>query len=175
MRTAGAGVGIAAAAGLFVPVLLTIAWFASQEALGALFEAHIQYPAQVYSDVGTSGMGVRIRGLVDWLLTGRVLVIALPLAIVGLVSLVQRDVGRGSVLVVWTLTALRTAALQGKLFEYHWFLLLPPFAVSSALGAHELAKVTTLWASKLGTQKSPKRPRVLANNAHCSDGGSATT
>jgi hypothetical protein len=125
-------------AGLVIPLALCLGWFAYQGALRSLFDVWIVYPLKVYGGIiGVSPLS-RIRGFVEYFLTGEVISVMLPLVGLGMLSLWRSKKTSAIVMILWTIVAAFCVILQGRFFTYHWLVIYPPAAFFCAVGFHAL-------------------------------------
>ena len=138
-----------------LPVTLAAGWFAHRGALDELIEVYLVYPAVVYTDLTLLSPASRLRGVLEYVLAGKVVVVLLPAAVLGLLRLWQTARRTALVLLGWTGLGVAIVALQNRFFEYHWTLLLPPLVLLGAVGFHAAFEE---WREHLGRPPSPPRP-----------------
>ena len=113
------------------------------------------YPAVAYTDVTLISPASRLRGVFEFVLAGKVAVVVLPVAALGLLKLWQTARRTAVVLLSWTGLGIVIVALQNRFFEYHWTLLLPPLVLLGSVGFHvalvewreDKGESTTIWSS----------------------------
>jgi len=123
------------------PIVAMLGYFAARGALDALFEVHLRYTTRVYNDLTELAPRSRVHGLIDFLMDGKVVPVALAAAAVGGVALWRR--GQRSTfaaLAAWTALAFGFVLLQNKFYYYHWIPVLPPLAVLAAFGLAAVAR-----------------------------------
>jgi hypothetical protein len=131
------------AAGWLLPVALAVGWFHVRGALDDLMEVHIR-SAAAYAVLSP---GNRLRGLVEYFLSSRVVAVALPLCLYGGVVLWRG--GRREVAAVlggWALIVTAAVVLQNRFFAYHWLPLLPAAVLLGASGLHAVLQRTRALA-----------------------------
>ena len=116
---------------------LALAWFAYRGALDALIEVHILYNAQAYSSGSSLAVGERLRGVFEYVLTGNMAVIVLPVAAFGAVRLYGGHRPMFWSLLTWAAVAAAGVVLQNKFFDYQWAPLFPPIVILGAVGLHQ--------------------------------------
>ncbi len=125
-----------------LPIALTAGWFAMRGALDELLAVHIRYAA-AYAGLSP---GNRLRGLVDYFLTGRVIAVALPVLLFGGFAL-WRDRRRPAAIMLVTSAAIAVllVALQNRFYEYQWLPILPLATLLGAVGLQAVvARMRTL-------------------------------
>lgn len=116
--------------GWLLPIALTLGWFAMKGALGELIEVHIKYGA-IYA---TLSSGDRLRGVVEYFLSARIVSVGLPIIIYGGYLLWHRHRTAAMMLVLWIVLGLFSVALQNRFYAYHWLPMLPPAAILGTVG-----------------------------------------
>lgn len=124
--------------GLIVPLALCLGWFAYQGALQSLFDIWIVYPLNVYSGITDITPLSRVRGFIEYLLSGEVISVMLPVMGVGIFSLWRSNKTSAIVMILWLTFAAFCVILQGRFFKYHWVVIYPPVAFFCAAGFHAL-------------------------------------
>ncbi len=132
-----------AIAGWLLPIAIAGLWFWSHGALDELIAVHLRY-SSLYA--GQAGAGLeatqaspgRLRGLVDYVLTTRVIDVALPVIAYGAVVLWRRHRAGALVAIAWIAIVIAAVVAQNRFFAYHWLPLLPVATVLGALGLHDL-------------------------------------
>ena len=137
-----------------LPVTLAAGWFAHRGALDELMEVYLIYPVVAYTDVTLISPASRLRGVLEYVLAGKVVVVLLPVAVLGLLRLWQTARRTALVLLGWTGLGVAIVALQNRFFEYHWTLLLPPLVLLGAVGFHAAFEE---WREHLGESPSTRR------------------
>lgn len=130
IRLAAIGLGSA------IPVATVLAWFVQRGAFDALVEVHINYNASIYAASGSLDLGSRARGVIDYFLSGGLITVLLPAALVGAHELYRRDKRAALTLGSWALLAIAGVALQNKFFEYQWTPIFAPAVILAAVGMH---------------------------------------
>jgi len=120
--------------GWLLPIALTIGWFASRGALDELIAVHIKY-AIVYAKLSS---GDRLRGLVEYFLSSRVVSIALPLVMYGGFILWRRRPLTATMLITWVTLVIFSVVLQNRFFAYQWLPMMPAIVILGTLGLYEL-------------------------------------
>ena len=143
------------AASFALPAVLAAGWFAHRGALDELIEVYLIYPAVAYTDVTLLSPASRLRGVLEYVLAGKVVVVLLPAAVLGLLRLWQTARRAALVLLGWTGLGVLIVALQNRFFEYHWTLLLPPLVLLGAVGFHAAFEE---WREHRGESPSAPRP-----------------
>jgi hypothetical protein len=116
--------------GWLLPIGLTLGWFASQGALGELIEVYIKY-SSVYAALSS---GDRLRGLVEYLLSARVVSVGLPIIVYGGYLLWFRHRPAAMILVVWIALVIFLVVLQNRYYAYHWLPMIPAVAILGTVG-----------------------------------------
>jgi hypothetical protein len=122
--------------GFLIPIAATAAWFVSQGGLSYLVEVHLAYTSQVYSPLASLDLQGRVRGLLDYIWTARVVAVAQPAVLLGAFALRRSHPGVFRALVTWVLLGIALVMLQNKYYMYHWHIILPPLAALAAAGLH---------------------------------------
>ena len=122
------------AAGWLFPLVAIVSWFAFQTALGDLIDVHLRYAA-VYASLGPEN---RLVGVVDYLLTGRVITVVVPLAAFGAIALWQTNRPVAVVLGAWAMLAIALVAVQNRFYAYHWLPMLPAVTLLAAIAIHQI-------------------------------------
>ncbi|HET7602743.1 MAG TPA: glycosyltransferase family 39 protein [Gemmatimonadales bacterium] len=121
----------AIAAGLALPIVLLLGWFALQGALGAFFDAYIGY------NVARNGPGI-ISGflhmLADGTLSYPIWLLAFGCALAGAASLWASERRAAAVLVAWILAAILVIHLQRPYYAYRAHVLAPPLTLLALAG-----------------------------------------
>jgi hypothetical protein len=117
-----------------LPLALTFAWFRQRGAWADLVDVFLLYPVQNYARLGSLSVMSRLRGIVQYILGGRVAVVLLPAVGVGTLALWREAKRTALLLLAWVVIALSGVALQGRFFDYHWIPIFPPLAVIAAVG-----------------------------------------
>ena len=130
----------AATAGFAVPILATVAWFLHRGALDDLVRVHLLYSLETYAGVDAIALVPRLKGLVDYILTGTVITVALPAAGVGFFTLWSKARSAALTLGVWIVLGVGLVLLQNRFFIYHWALIIPPTAILAAAGFDNLLR-----------------------------------
>ena len=138
-----------------LPVTLAAWWFAHRGALDELIEVYLIYPAVAYTDLALLSPASRLRGVLEYVLAGKVVVVLLPVAVLGLLRLWQTARRTVLVLLGWIGLGVAIVALQNRFFEYHWILLLPPLVLLGAVGFHAAFEE---WREHRGESPSAPRP-----------------
>ena len=94
--------GVVLVAALALPLTLAAGWFAHRGALDELIEVHLIYPAVVYMDVTLVSANSALRGVLRYVMEGKVVVVLLPVAVLGLLRLWQTARRTALVLLCWT-------------------------------------------------------------------------
>lgn len=131
--------------GWLAPLALTALWFAANGALGELVRVHLR-DAAYYAAATGSG---RLQGIVNDLLTRRVLSVGLPLGVYGAWVLWKLDRTAAILFGGWAAIAIGIVIAQDRFFAYHWLPFLPPAVVLGAVGARELRKQVPIFAALL--------------------------
>ena len=142
-----------------LPLTAAAGWFAHRGALDELVEVYLMYPAVAYTDVTLISPASRLRGVFEFVLAGKVAVVLLPIAALGLLKLWQTVRRTAVVLLCWTGLGIVIVALQNRFFEYHWTLLLPPLVLLGSVGFH-VALVE--WREDRVESRSALRPTGAA-------------
>ena len=123
-------------AGAALPVVAVTAWFASRGGLAWLVEVHLTYTSQVYSPLASLDLQNRVRGLLDYIWSARVVVAAQPAVVLGAIALYRTQPRVFRTLATWVVLGAALVMLQNKYYMYHWHIILPPMAVFAAAGLH---------------------------------------
>lgn len=134
---------LVAGAGLFAPIGIAIAWFASRGALGNFYDVYIRFNLERATDAATfpfSKVFVVTMGIPTGL---PVLAIVLPLGAYGLGFILQKDRRAGIVFGVWVATSLIIIGLQRKFFvhNYSWLPYFLSLGFLAGLGLGNLWRV----------------------------------
>ena len=136
--TAGSSRRVAAVAvtvlGWAIPICAAAMWFAWRGALGDLIEVHLRYSAAYVA----LSPGAGLRDLVTYLLTSRVVTIALPLVVFGAVVLWRANRPVAIALISWSLVVLMLVALQNRFYAYQWLPMLPAWTLLGGVAIHHL-------------------------------------
>lgn len=149
------------AAGAFLPLLVTAAWFTLGGALGDLVQALFVF-APRYAGVTVSG-ALLVHGLkvfAGFFLPGQGLMLPKLLCLSGLAICLLR--GRGGtrlVLPLWFVLSLAVIWIQGKFFLYHYLPLYLPCALLAGVAADRTARA--LSRRVRGTDASRRRSVTL--------------
>ena len=146
--------GVVLVAALALPLTLAAGWFAHRGALDELIEVHLIYPAVVYMDVTLVSPSSVLRGVLRYVMQGKVVVVLLPVAVLGLLRLWQTARRTALLLLCWTSLGFFMVALQNRFFEYHWSLLLPPLVLLGSVGFHAVLEE---WREHRGEARSTLR------------------
>ncbi len=122
--------------GFVIPVAAAAAYFASRGGLGYLVEVHLAYTSQVYSPLASLDLQGRVRGLLEYVWSARVVAVAQPAVLLGALALRRGHPGVFRALVVWVVAGVALVMLQNKYYMYHWHIILPPLAALAAVGLH---------------------------------------
>lgn len=120
--------------GWLLPLALTVGWFSLRGALDDLIAVHLEYSA-FYAGLSP---GNRMRGLADYVLTSRVISVALPIVAYGSVMLWRRRRPAAIMLGAWMALVVGGVVLQNRFFAYHWLPLLPAATLLGAVGLHDV-------------------------------------
>lgn len=126
-------------AGLAVPVLACVAWFAARGALDDLIDVHLRWTIARYSGIADPWL-TRVQDMIGWLLTSK-FAVALGLSVAGLLSLARTRRRDATIIGLWLGLALFSVMLQGKYWQYHWLVIYPPLAVLCGVAVHTLARL----------------------------------
>lgn len=118
--------------GWILPIGFFIAWFAWHGALDDLIDVHLRY-GSLYAGLASDG---RLRGLVEYVLLGKLMGVGLPLAIFGAVALWKERRSVAVALLTWLALTVSLVIAQGRFYAYHWLPMLPAMTVLIAVGAH---------------------------------------
>ncbi|HUQ83430.1 MAG TPA: glycosyltransferase family 39 protein [Gemmatimonadaceae bacterium] len=144
---------MATVAGLAVPVLLCIGWFAARGALGDWADVHLRWIPTSYTQLDAAWLS-RVQYVAAFLTTAQ-LAPAVPLAVGGL--LVVRHAGRSRdalLLGAWVVVSLVGVLIQGNFFPYHWHPVYPPLALLAGLGIATLGD-TIRGGQRTATSRQP--------------------
>ncbi len=125
-------------AGFAIPLAIAVAWFAYQNALPDLFEQYIIYNLTIYAGGSLGSVGTHIKAIIDFLLSGEVILPLIPVVGLGLVVLWRSSRQHAIALGLWALIAFLIVVVQNRFFKYHCLLLCPSITVLSAVGFHQL-------------------------------------
>ena len=130
---------IALAASLVGGWLLVIAgvlgWFAAQGGLDELVAVHIRFAA-AYVEISPENP---LRELVNYFLSGRVITVALPLAVYGFVVLWRTGRQPAALLLGgWVGLVVVFVTLQNRFYAYHWLPILPAMTLLGTAGLYEV-------------------------------------
>ncbi|HEX8363624.1 MAG TPA: hypothetical protein VF613_26120 [Longimicrobium sp.] len=131
-----AGRTVVMGVGFVIPIAAAAAWFASKGGLGYLVEVHLAYTSQVYSPLASLDLQGRMRGLLDYVWSARVVAVAQPAVLLGAFALRRSHPGVFRALVTWVVLGIALVLLQNKYYMYHWHIILPPLAALAAAGLH---------------------------------------
>ncbi len=127
----------AIAGGWLLPIVTTAAWFAAHDSLGELVAVHLRYAA-AYVSLSPENP---LRGLVEYLLSSRVIAVALPLVLYGGVVLWRTERRPATILLTtWSALVVAFVVFQNRFYAYHWLPILPAAALLGAVGLHVLAQ-----------------------------------
>lgn len=129
-----AGDGAALVAGWLMPIAVMLGWLAARGALDDLWDVLVVFNTRVYAQIGTTSVGARVRGVVDFLLKGKVVVVALPPIVVGGGVLWRERRSLAVALFAAVALGIICVVLQAKFFLYHWTLVFPPLVLLGAVG-----------------------------------------
>lgn len=159
-RDSAAGVLVPAAsmiAAFLAPIVAAAAWFGHHGAIGDLVDVHLLYTSQIYSGLGSLSLGTRVRGVVEFLWLGKVVVVAIPPVVLGAVVLWQEHRRVALVVLTWVALVVAFVALQNRFSPYQWLPLGPPLAILGGVGFDSLFR---------RTETGGLRPKGPANRAH---------
>jgi hypothetical protein len=121
------------AAGASAVVAAVVGWLVINGAFHEFIEAHFLFNLTSYGAQGaTLGDAARI---VFWYVEQGVIPVLAPFVAAGLWAH-RKDRPTLVVLASWLVIAFLTVVVQGKFFQYHWFVMYPPMVICAALGAH---------------------------------------
>jgi hypothetical protein len=120
--------------GWLLPIATAALWFWSQGALADLVNVHLRYSAH-YAATTSGG---RLQGLVNDLLTRRVLAVGLPLGLYGAWVLWQTNRAATILFAGFVVVTTGIVVAQNRFFAYHWLPMLPSAVVLGAVGARQL-------------------------------------
>jgi hypothetical protein len=132
-----------AVVGWVAPIAVVVAWFAAKGGLTDLIDSHLRYAA-IY--VGLSP-AAGLRGLVEYLLSARVMAVGLPAVAYGGWVLWQTKRSAAVVLVTWIGVTTFSVVVQNRYYAYHWLPLLPAATLLGAVALHDLAARTRVFVS----------------------------
>lgn len=150
-------------AGFVLPLGITIGWFAWHDALHDLTDVYLRYAYQVYAGAGARPLSLRLRGIAEHLLAGKVVVVAVPAVLLGTAVLWRKDRACAVVTTVYALGTVGAVAAQSRFFEYHWLVMLPPVAILAAVGFHAAWYSSSLPGQSGDGRWSPARAFVGAS------------
>lgn len=123
----------ALAAGVLLPIVVTIAYFAAHGALGDLIEVYLRYTAAVYAHLENPWLQ-RLVALAEGLLS-RPFALALPFSAFGIAAAIRRNRWLGIGLTVWVAGGAAVIIVQNRLFaDYQWDVLSAPLIVTAGFG-----------------------------------------
>lgn len=128
-------------AGGLVPVLAITVLLWRNAALGEALQTYFIYAPAVYSSTAGSLLEIAQRGA-DWLLSGRVLPVLVPLALAGWFDLASRNRSRALAIAVWVVGAVLLIVAQRWFFDYH---ILPALPWLSVLAGHGIWILVRSW------------------------------
>jgi hypothetical protein len=126
--------------GWLAPIGLMLGALAMQDALRDMWEVHIGYNLRVYSGIAQPADTGRVRGVVDYLLKGKIIVASMPPIVVGLVLLWRERRATAIAMATAVAFGLFCVLLQAKFFAYHWAPLFPVFVVLGGLAFDRLLR-----------------------------------
>lgn len=137
LRHAGARARVkelaALAAGVLLPIVVTVAYFAAHGALGDMIEVYLRYTAAVYAHLDSPWLQ-RLVAFADGVLS-RPFALALPFSAFGIAAAIRRNRWLGIGLAVWLAGAAAVIIVQNRLFaEYQWDVLSAPLVVTAGFG-----------------------------------------
>lgn len=130
-------------AGLVVPVAACAGWFMAHGAWRDLVQVWLLYPLTHYAGEGVFAPQAQLQGVVEFLVSGEVIAVMLPLVGLGIFALWGQNRAHTIVIVLWLLTAALCVIVQNRFFKYHWVLVYPPVAVFCASGFYAIFKEQT--------------------------------
>jgi 4-amino-4-deoxy-L-arabinose transferase-like glycosyltransferase len=134
-------------AGWALPIAVTAGWFALEGALDDLIAVHLRYSALYVS----LSPGAGLRDLVEYLLSSRVVAVALPIVVFGEIVLWRADRPAAIALGCWALLVIALVALQNRFYAYQWLPMLPAWTLLGAAALHHIrSRVPTLAAITAG-------------------------
>jgi 4-amino-4-deoxy-L-arabinose transferase-like glycosyltransferase len=120
--------------GWLVPVCAAAAWFALRGALPDLIDVHLRYSATYVALSPGGGM----RDLVVYLLSSRVVSIALPLVTFGALVLWRTNRSVALALAAWSVVVLVLVALQNRFYAYQWLPMLPAWTLLGSAAIYRI-------------------------------------
>lgn len=121
-----------------VPIVTVILWFQYHGMLKDFIDVFLIYPTKIYSGVISLSFEKRIKGVIDFFLTGPVISVIFPSAILGFVILWRKSRINAILLLTWILTTMFVVIIQNKFFLYHWTPIYAPLTVLSAIGFYSV-------------------------------------
>jgi hypothetical protein len=123
---------------LCIPLALCAAWFAYRGALQSLVDLWLIYPFTVYSRITSTEALFQSKGFVEYLLSGGVVSVMLPVIGLGIHALWRSNKGTASVMLSWLAVAVFCVILQNRYFMYHWLVIYPAVTFFCAVGFYHL-------------------------------------
>ena len=121
--------------GWLVVMAGVLGWFAAQGGLDELVAVHFRFSA-AYVEISPENP---LRELVHYFFSGRVIAVALPLAVYGFVVLWRTGRQPAALLLGgWAGLVVVSVTLQNRFYAYHWLPILPPITLLGTAGLYEV-------------------------------------
>ena len=143
--------GLLVLCGTALPLLVTVAWFGWNHALGDLVAVQFEFNLNAYSGAGSLGLGGIVENVAMYFWNGGSRTPAGPFVVL-LVPIVagiffawreRRTIGLG--LLLWLATALACVVLQRKFYVYQWLITFAPLLAVAGLA---LARISIHAAAR---------------------------
>ena len=126
--------GTSTMVGLIAPFAIALGWFAHNGALQVFVDTWLVYPMQIYASAASPKAFSRAVGLIRFAESGMLVSVAWPVIVVGAISRRHECSRTFSVLLAWVFIAVFCVVLQGRFFEYHWAIIIPPMVLLGTKG-----------------------------------------